>query len=213
MTSRSCLILAGLMTVLLTAGCLRLERERPEKRHYLIEVAREEHEPDASPAGGVVQVRRFDVSPAFEASSFIYRTGGSSWESDYYNAFFVSPDVMITGQVARWLENAGLFTRVSTGGSQVRPDYLLEGNVVTLHGDYRDPARPVAVIELQLLLLLDRVGETEMVFQGDYSGREPVPGNSPQDLVVAWRDALKSILRDAELDLAEALDAASAPGS
>lgn len=205
MTMRPLMTLAAVLMGLLAAGCLRLEREHPEKRHYLIEVARDGSSASPASDAGVLYLRRFDVSPAFEASSFVYRTGEFSWESDYYNLFFMNPDVMLTGLTSRWLQDAGLFSRVVTRGSQVRPDFQLEGHVVSLYGDYREGRPPEAVIEIQFLLLRDESDETEIVYQGDYTGRETVAGNTAESLIAAWNAALQAILRKVERDLSAAL--------
>lgn len=205
MTTRPAVGFALTLLCLASAGCLRLERERPEKRHYLIEAKREGESHPASAGRGMLHLRRFNVNQAFESPSFVYRTGESSWEADYYNAFFVSPDVMLSEQVSRWLRQSGLFSRVATRGSQVRADYLLEGNVISLHGDYRDPGRPEAVIEIEILLLRDNRGDAEILSQGEYRVREPVGGDRVEDLVAAWGRALASVLREAESDLADAL--------
>lgn len=209
MTIRPWMSLAIILMAVVTSGCLRLERERPEKRHYLIEAARQDRQ-RPSATTGVVYVRRFDVSPAFEDPAFVYRIGDTAWEADYYRDFFVSPDAMLTGQVARWLDDAGLFSRVLTRGSQIPPDYLIEGNIVSLYGDYREPGRPEAVLEIQLLLLHDDDAESRIVYQGDYAAREPLVENTAEALVTAWEQALTGILRDAEREMRSALNGNSA---
>jgi cholesterol transport system auxiliary component len=207
--SRTVLAMIGLIVMLCASACLRLDRERPEKRFFLIETVRAGDPNPSAAAEGMLQIRRFDVSPAFEAPSFVYRTGEYAWESDYYNAFFTSPDAMLTEMSSRWLGDTGLFMRVASHSSQVRGDYLLEGHVVSLYGDYRPGRRPEAVIEMQVLLLRDLPRETVIVLQGNYMAHEPVAGHAPGDLVAAWGRAMHSMLTELEGDLARVLAGAA----
>jgi cholesterol transport system auxiliary component len=212
MNPRTRLVLAVIAIPLLgISGCLKLERPRPERRFYLIEAARPDQ--PRPPVAGPLQVRRFQVSPAFDSPGFIYRTGEHGYESDYYNAFFVPPAAMFTEQCTRWLGDAGLFERVAPAASQLRGQFLLEGHVSAVYGDYRQSGRPEAVIELQLLLLRDRPGDPEVIHQGNYLARQPVGENTPEGLVAAWNAALASILARVEGDFASILTDARSPGS
>ncbi len=195
----------GLVGILMLSGCLRLEREHPEKRFFLVEAVRADATRPSEFEDRILQIRRLDISPAFEAASFVYRTGESSWESDYYNAFFTSPDVMLTELTSRWIAASGLFGQVVSPSSLMRSDYLLEGHVVSLYGDYRPGRPPEAVIEIQVLLLRDLPKRPETIVQGNYRASEPVTGNAPGDLVAAWGRGMRSILGDIEKDFNGAL--------
>jgi ABC-type uncharacterized transport system auxiliary subunit len=204
------ILMPALFAVGLSA-CLRLEREAPEKRFYLIEAVRPSASPPAGAAsrtGGTLQVRRIVVGAAFESPSFVYRTGEATYDADYYHAFFVSPDAMFTDQVTRWLDAAQIFDRVGATGSQLRGEYLLEGSVRTLYGDYRSGIGPEAVLEIQLLLLRDAPDGMTTLHEGTYEARERLRGDGPEALVAAWSLGLASILERAEVDFAGALDRA-----
>jgi cholesterol transport system auxiliary component len=205
MTRRSCPpLLAVLLLSLGGTGCLRLEQPRPERRFYLIEAVRPDSPARTEPVG-TLQVRRFQISPAYETPSFIYRTGQHAYEADFYNAFFVPPAAMFTDQFSRWMGEAGLFDRVASGSSQVRARYLVEGLVTAVYGDYRNAARPEAAIELQVLLLKDRPGDPVIVHQGRYPVREPVLENTPEGLTAAWNRGLESIMMQVEREFTQAL--------
>lgn len=206
------LAVLGVLALALT-GCVRLERERAEKRFYMIEATRPSREIHNEPmADGMLRVRRIGISPAYESASFVYRTGEAAYESDYYNAFFIAPDALLTDQVSRWMDAAGLFGRVAPGGSHMRGEYLLEGSVLSLYGDYRPGAGPDAVIELQLALLKDGPEGLTLLHHGTYAGRERLREGGPEGLVAAWSLALAGILEQAEGDLARALSTAAAEG-
>lgn len=206
--SRAALVLA----LGLSAGCLKLERARPEKEFFLIEAQRPQAaQGPAARMDGTLQVRRFQIGPAYDSPAFVYRTSDSGYESDYYNAFFVMPASMLTEQCTRWLDASKMFERVVPLSSQVRGEYLLEGNVIALYGDYREASQPRAVIEMQILLLRDGVGEYEVVEHRDYSAHEAVTGRGGEALVAAWNRGLASILRDMESDLAAGLARGTEP--
>jgi cholesterol transport system auxiliary component len=192
------------------SGCLKLERTRPERQFYMLEAERPET-PAAAKPHGALRVHRFQAGPAYDTPAFIYRTGLHGYESDFYNAFFVQPAAMITERSMQWLGASGLFGPVGTSSSQVRAPYMLEGTLVSVHGDYRNPERPEAVIELQVILFRDEPGKPEIVHQAEYAAREPVTENTAEGLVMAWNRALSSILSRMENELAQAL--ASQAGS
>lgn len=197
-------------SILTLPACVRLGRERPEKRFYMIEAVRPARAGNAAGAGpragaeGLLHVRRIGIAAAYESPSFVYRTAESAWESDYYNTFFIPPDAMLADQITRWMEGTGLFRRVTSAGSQMRGEFLLEGSVLSLYGDYRSAA-PEAVMEIELVLLYDTPEGLTMLHHETYTARESLEGSGPEGLVAAWSRAFSGIMQEAEADFARAL--------
>jgi len=134
-----CLILAA--SAMLVPGC---GAKSYEKQQFLLD-ARRTSSTTTSGQRNVVEVRRFTIDPAFSGKGLTYRKDEFEYESDFYNEFLIAPDAMITEKVRNWLSQSGLARRVLYPGSYVDPNYVLEGNVVALYGDFRAKAFPKPV--------------------------------------------------------------------
>lgn len=187
-------VVAGML-----AGCSVPEREFPLRRQYVLDVNRTG---ERSAAGsGVLKVRRFRISNPFEGTSFVYRTGGVSYESDFYNGFLSPPAAMVTEEVRQWLGVSGVFGTVVDAGSHADARYALEGNIVVLYGDYSDAEKPEAVMEIQVFLFDEAGPASPVVFSSSYRAVSPIESNSPAALAAGLNDCLEKILKEIELDL------------
>jgi hypothetical protein len=108
---------------------------------------------------------------------------------------------LLTAQVRRWFEASGKFRAVVDSASKADASWNLEGNVTALYGDYRDPATPKAVLEMQFLLLTDQRSAPQIVFQKAYQQAVPLEGRGPEELTGGWSRALGAILTALEADL------------
>lgn len=194
---------SGLLAVLMltSIGCLnvKLDREFPERRAYMLQVERAANRAEA-PIFGTVEMRRFRSTASYDEPGFVYRASDGSYEVDFYNEFFIPPSQMVQEELGEWLATSGLFESVVEPGSRITPEYYLEGNLVSMYGDYTPEGPAEAVIELGLLLLTD--GETKRpVFQKNYTERVPMRDDSPRALVDAWSEGLEQILQKFENDL------------
>ena len=199
---RSCFGLSLIISAIIIAGC---SPKSNEKQHYILDTQRE----SSAVAGNnmhIIEVRRFTIASAFNSKSLIYRTSEFKYESDFYNEFLVSPTAMITEKIRNWLAESGVAYRVSDPGSNIDPTHIIEGNVVSLYGDFRAKSAPKAMMEIRVFLL-DTKTETEsgIVFGKTYTSSVGLESKSPEDLVSAFDRCLVEILTDLEKDLAENL--------
>ncbi len=185
---------------LLTGCAATLEKTYPDKQYYVLDISRPVQEPTAD-NGIVLSVRRFRISPRYENKELVYRTGTLSYESDFYNAFFIPPGAMITEEVRQWLAGAGLFQYVIDSASPVVPTHILEGNVLSLYGDYSNNASPKAVMAIQVFLMENISARSEILFQKTYRQEIPLPENTTAALINGWNEALRQILTALEADL------------
>ena len=148
-------------------------------------------------------VRRFRVSPKYEGKGLVYRLEELSYESDFYNEFFISPASMFTDEIRKRLAGAGLFKHVVDPSSLLDSTYILEGAVAALYGDYRVSTAPKAILEMQFFLLQETDASPKIIFQSQYHKEEPLNGNTPDALVKSWNTALNLILTEFETDLKE----------
>jgi cholesterol transport system auxiliary component len=188
----------------LSTGCINLERSYIEKRYFILEASSDVNisSPDSNT---VLTVRRLRVSAKYEDKGFVYRLKELSYESDFYNEFFISPVSMFTEEIRKRLAVSGLFKHVVDPSSLLDSTYVLEGAVTALYGDYRVSTAPKAVMEIQFLLLQETDSNPKIIFQSQYHKEEPLKGNTPDALVKSWNEALSQILTEFETDLKENL--------
>ena len=183
-------------------GCINLERGYPEKRYFILDASRDENisSPDT---GKAITVRRFRVSHKYEGKGLVYRLEELSYESDFYNEFFIAPASMFTEEIRKQLAGSGLFKHVVAPSSLLDSTYILEGAVTALYGDYRVSTAPKAILEMQFFLLQETAASPKIIFQSQYHKEEPLNGNTPDALVKSWNSALNQILTGFETDLKE----------
>lgn len=201
----SCLALC--LALPFAASCVKLERQPVEKRFYALETARPVPALGAAPAAqaaSTLLVRRLQVSPRVSGRELVYRTAPSAWTADYYNVFFVAPADMLTQDLRGWLTASALWANVVDPGSLVPADYILEGNVVSLHGDFAAKP-PQAVVEMQFLLLKAAGGERQVLITREYRKTAPLASSTPQEVVRAEREAVAAVFANLEADLRAAL--------
>ncbi|THB69762.1 MAG: hypothetical protein D6E12_04100 [Desulfovibrio sp.] len=197
-----------LITLLLACtlgyGCtsgLTQDAEVLEKRYFVLQVERP-GAPHASPSPGVCKVKDVTISPSFSSREMVYRLSHSSFSTDYYNQYHSSPDDLISQTMRHWIDEARLFEYVTDPSSEVRPQYYLEGHVVSLYGDFSTPGNPAAVLKMQFFLLKDEDFDFAIRMDKDYERSIPLAEKSAEGVVDGLNAALADILAELEADLA-----------
>jgi cholesterol transport system auxiliary component len=169
---------------LVLAGCSSFPRSQVTKRYYALDVPTP---PDTEKSGEyVLQIARFRVSRQAQSRGLTYRISDLQYETDYYNEFLVPPENMFAEEAREHMAARGLFESVISKSSLVFPDYVLEGAVARMYGDYRNPSEPMAVLELDLFLLKTDAAEPKIVLQRSYSKKTKLEKASPRDLVAGY---------------------------
>jgi len=184
-------------------GCASLKKQYPEKRNYLVEATREK-QGRASASDLVLEVLKIECPSEYQGRELVYRMGDFSYESDFYNNYFIAPDLMLTDQCRKWMEETGLFSNVVGRTSILRPALILQGALVSLYGDYRSGDQPEAVIEIQFLLLDNRLNPPGVLFQKNYGRQIPLKSRGAEELVRGMSEGLSNILSSLEEDLSSA---------
>lgn len=187
------------LALLVLSGCISLAKSFPDKHYYALDVTRQ-GEPGIPVFGAVLDVRGLVVSPRFEGNELVYRTGDTRYESDFYNAWFVSPSAMLTQQVQNWLRHARLFEYVGATPSYMDATHILEGTVTALYGDYRQQGGHKAVVGMHIVLIEDSPTRTAIVFQRDYQQMVELIQTSPDELTRGWNQGLQQIFMALEED-------------
>jgi hypothetical protein len=176
-----------------------------EKQQYLLEAQRSSSTQTGN-SQSIIEIRRFTIDSAFSAKSLTYRTSKVEFKSDFYNEFLISPVSMITEKTRNWLSASGLFQRVLDQGSYLEPTHVIEANIISCYGDYRDKLSPNAVMEIRFFLLETKAGkEPIIVFGKSYKSHIPLEFEGPAGLISALDSCLVEILTDLEKDIFEKL--------
>ncbi len=189
---------SSIVLILAAFGCAQ---RAPNGSHYVLVAARQA---SGAPAAGkaVLEVRRFSIDAEFAGRGLVYRTGDLKFESDAYRQFLIAPAQMITERMRNWLSVSGLFEQVLVPGSRIQPSHTLEGNVLALYGDLRDPDAPQALLELRCFLLATQDPAQRVVFARDYRCAKALQDKTADDLVEALDTCLVDILTRLERDIA-----------
>lgn len=188
-----------LIAVTALAAC-SFSRPPVDRTTYLLTATREG--PPASAAKPVaVKVRPMRAVPLYERKEFVYRVDGERVVSDFYNEFAQAPESMVTSAVTGWLKSAGLFASVVEPGVPVDAPYTLDGSIVALYGDSRDPAKPAAEVAVQFYLVRQRGPTPELVYDRVLRSRVDVAPGDPRALAAGYNKALAQILGQLERDL------------
>jgi ABC-type uncharacterized transport system auxiliary subunit len=194
---------AGRLLVLLCAGLCgcNLSRPYPDKTFYAIEAGK----PTA--AGRPVSpltLRIYDllIASPYNQQSFVYKTGASRFESDYYHGFIVAPTGLLTGVLVDWMKGAGLYAVVVGSDSRLADKIILEGNVREMYGDFTDSKNPRAVMTAAFFLIDDTAVDGRVLFQKTYHAESPIAGSASEGMAAGLGAAYREILTQLTQDLA-----------
>jgi len=189
-----------LLLLISCSGCVSLERSYPEKRYFVLEAA--QNIVPANPAGErILSVDNLRVSPRYADRSFVYRISEAGYETDFYNQFLTVTDVMIGEEVRRGLGASQFFKYVVGPSNQLQPNYVLEGSINALYGDFRNLNAPAAVLEIEFFLHNEDTANPGIVLQKRYLKSVAISTRSPDALVKGWNTALNEILAALLTDL------------
>jgi cholesterol transport system auxiliary component len=194
------LVAPVLLLSLFCSGCVSLERSYPEKRYFVIDIG-DGAQPPNTTGDQTLLVSSLRISPRYADKSFVYRTSDSGYEADFYNQFLTPPDTMLSEEVRKGLAAAPVFKYVIGPASQLQPNFVLEGSVNALYGDFRNLNGPSAVLEIEFFLHSEDTANPGIVLQKRYVKTVTLSGRSPEALVKGWSQALESILTDLSSDL------------
>lgn len=180
-----------------------LSRPAPVKQTYLLQAAAPAPAV-AAPRPATLKVGTIAVAAPFRGKSLVYREGELKYESDFYNEFFVSPSAMLTEGAATWLAAAGVFREVLPAGTNADGNFVLEGFVSELYGDYRDESKPAAVLTAKFFLIDNRVFSGVPVWQTELTQRVALASRSPDALAAGLNRAWSVMLADLSRELAGA---------
>ena len=203
MITRNLWILIIVILFLIPTSCAP-KKPPIERNHFILEPEKFPREKPPS-VSAVLSIRNFKVSPGYQGRELIYKKECGRSSRDFHNHYFISPGPMLTQAIRDWLDDYGPFEAVIPLSSHKQPDYILEGAVVSMFGDFQNPDKPKAVMRVQFLLLRAEGLDYELIMHGTYHEEVLMdrPGAAP--MVSALNECLSRILVRLEKDLAESV--------
>ena len=108
--------------------------------------------------------------------------------------------ILITEETRKALASSP-FKFVIGPASPLTPDYVLEGAINALYGDFRNASTPSAVLEIELFLHSEDPARPGVVLQKKYRKSMPLKERSPQALARGWSEGLNGIVAEFVADL------------
>lgn len=186
--------------LMLCNGCINIAKQYPEKNYFGFSPERKDEKRE-SVDGAHLLVNNFRINILFAEKLMVYYRGNQRYETDFYSEYLSPPRMLITDETREWLKHSDLFESVLDKGSEIRPNYVLEGYVESLYGDISSSkGEAVAVIHFALVGL--ELDGNEILFKKSYRKRLPMQKASSENLAENLNGCLESILSQLEADLA-----------
>lgn len=186
------------------SGCGFSERPPLVRQTFLLQATPPAKPIVTAPRAASLKLNRFVVAAAYRGTALVYRQSDLRYVSDFYYEYFVAPAPMLTDSAAAWLAAAHIFRDVLPPSASAEGDFLLEGFVSELYGDFRDEAKPVAVVTAKFFLTDARATTGIPLWQREYTQRTPMRERSPAVLATGLNTAWNAMLADLARDLSEA---------
>lgn len=191
------------LAIAVAAGLVACSLNRAPVERATYDLAPARGTPSATPTKPVaLKVRPFRTAAPYDGREFLYRRADGQLVADFYNGFPASPGDLVTAATADWLRASGLFAAVLEPGITADADYSLEGVVLAVYGDVRDPKRPAAVLDAQVYLVRAAPAARELVLDRRFAERVDVTDASPAAFAKGYNEALARILGRLERELA-----------
>lgn len=197
----------GVIAIILSlTACSNLLRPIPaNKTGYMINVSIPATQFDIKKENvtthpATILVEDFSVAPAFSSRYFTYKKTSVIYDRDYYDYFFVAPNVQITDILHRWIVHT-IPLQVLNDNDLQKPDYILQGKIDQLYIDIENPLSQQAVLKISVRLLKNTAEGETLIFQKGYQSLIPIQHITGTNFVNAWSTGLKDILNQIQQDL------------
>jgi cholesterol transport system auxiliary component len=189
---------AALAAVLMLAGCGSAKPVRPD-RFYALEPAALVG-PAGPPAPCVLAVNDLAARGLLGGRQIVYRTPDEPLTVDRYEGLLWAepPSRAIAQGLVSGLRAARVCEFVTIPADRARADYLLGGEVERFEHRPKDrPPRVLATINLALV----RANDRQSMASRQYSGEEPVNGDTPEGMADAFNRLVARLVGEAVQDI------------
>ena len=137
-----------------------------------------------------------NVNKSFNSNSIFYTTKAYSFEEYALNRWIDKPSSMLHNNIAQALETSNIFKNVLKEKSEIKFDYMLKTNVVSLYNSI-ERNNSFAVLSIKF----DLVSNGEVLKTFTYNKKVLSQGNKPYDFVVAVNKAFEEVANDLNLQI------------
>lgn len=195
------LILAGLFSF---SGCSFL-KTRDLPKAYKISVSRETTEKTQKGEFDsiVIEVLPFSSNKPFDSTLIQILGDNKVWKEDYYNRIFISPDILISQDLRKWLSDTEAFKNVSLPITREDTNVVIHGNVEKFFINASNPKSPASTVSLKFSVTWndDTKIENEVTQSFKYESEIPIPGLKTEYVIEGLEIALEEVFRLFEQDL------------
>ncbi len=175
---------------LLICGCVSITKQHDEVTRHRVVLDTKCDYPDSAIQCDF-SIRDFKVAKMFSDKPFVYRTGASTYTSDYYNQFYVFPANNLREELEKWIIQKKVFSpRVVDGGELKKISILVVVN--DLYVDIQDKKNPFCVVSFSF--------KTTDGFVCDYFGEYKREMNLPEltvaNILEAWQISIVEIVKE-----------------
>ena len=143
-----------------------------------------------------IYVETPNVNKSFNSNSIFYTTKAYSFEEYALNRWIDKPSSMLHNNIAQALETSNIFKNVLKEKSEIKFDYMLKTNVVSLYNSI-ERNNSFAVLSIKF----DLVSNGEVLKTFTYNKKVLSQGNKPYDFVVAVNKAFEEVASDLNLQI------------
>ena len=143
-----------------------------------------------------IYVETPNVNKSFNSNSIFYTTKAYSFEEYALNRWIDKPSSMLHNNIAQALETSNIFKNVLKEKSEIKFDYMLKTNVVSLYNSI-EGTNSFAVLSIKF----DLVSNDEVVKTYTYNKKVLCQNNKPYDFVVAVNKAFEEVASDLNLQI------------
>jgi len=153
-----------------------------------------------APGDKSISVLPFTASPTASGQMFLYRADAARYELDFYNRFLAPPAQLLTGDLRKYLLQAKVGP-VREPGAPLSSDFIVQPRLDDLYADYRDLARPRAVVAMTMVLVARQPSGNKQVFEKSYRREIPLDEVAPAAAARGWGQGAGQIFRQFTGDL------------
>jgi len=188
------------ISLLLTAGCVKLWQKNLDIRTYVIEATRDS-EVVEKPLADKLWIESVVVLPPSNVRNLILRKSDVEYSTSYYTELLMSPSENFRNEFFAWFASSGAFSEVSLV-SRAGMSHRMAVTVMQFYGDAIDQK---AVLKIKATLFDEKTKGMRLLFTKDYGQHIDVVDASAEELIRAYNKALTQILIHIEKDVVSSI--------
>lgn len=196
---RICLVF---IIVFSAGGCTGIQKTPLEKNFYALALPDPflENRAKTLEKKHYLSVKDLDMTAGADTHFFTYLTRKHQYIYDYYNEFTTHPSRQITENIKKALYASGMFTPF-LNQEKMPAQYRMSGGITQLYGDIQDKERPLAVMEIHLVMETRQADMKSIILSRRYHKSIRVDHFSAENMAAGWNQAFLEITEQFISDL------------